>query len=350
MNVIVVNDKKPERDAAVLALQKASLSVEGVADTKAALAAIIREPRSVALVSWPAAGGADLVRLLRGADTSGQMFILALLDPVPGGRDIPFVVAAGANYFLRRPIVEIELIARAQSPGRLLKWATAVAKPSVFDFSSGPDLSRTSVWKNIATLVAEDLGAMVGQVHEPVSGWPKTFAKDLRGATIAMSLASDQIELRVSVMADRPTLKWLAESLLGDASSSDAALDDVLRELANTAGGAVKRAALPENITLTTGIPTNVSTVRNEGEGVQSWTFPLDGGKTRLAIIGEIRKHENQRVSASSLREGMVLAHDLRTESGALLVAAGARLTSTSAQRLVQVLGPRFFVEVAPVA
>jgi hypothetical protein len=338
MNVIVVNDKKAERDSIVLALQKASISAEGVADAKTAVASIVREPPSVAVVSWPASGGADLVRLLHGADPSGQMFILALL------------VAAGANDFMRRPLLETELVARTQAPGRHLKWATSVAKPGVFDFSAGPDLTRTAMWRNMGALVCGDLCSMVGQTPEPAPGWPKTFARDLRGATIAMSLASDQVELRVSVMADRPTVLWLGESLLGEASPGDAAIDDLLRELANTAGGAVKRAALPESITLTTGLPTNTSTVRYEGAGVQCWTLPLDGAKSRLAIVGEIRKRENQRVAASSLREGMVLAHDLRTESGALLVAAGSRLTSTAAQRLAQVLGPRFFVEVATAA
>jgi CheY-like chemotaxis protein len=350
MKVIVVNDKKGERDAIVLALQKASLSVEGVADAKTAVASIGSDSPSVAVVSWPATGGADLVRLLRGADTSGQMFILAVLDPSPGGRDIPHLVAAGANDFMRRPIVETEIVARTQGPGRLLKWATSVARPAVFDLSAASDLTRTTVWKNMASIVCEDLGAMVGQVCEPASGWPKTFVRDLRGSTITMSIATDQVELRVSVMADRPSLKWLGEALLGDATSGDAALDDVLRELANTAGGAVKRAALPENITLTTGIPTNETMVRFDGAGVQCWTMPLADGKARLAIVGEIRRRENQRVAASSLREGMVLAHDLRTESGALLVAAGSRLTSTAALRLAQVLGPRFFVEVATAA
>lgn len=240
--------------------------------------------------------------------------------------------------------------AQTQSPGRLLKWATAVAKPSVFDLPAKPDLTRTTVWKKMGAVVCEDLVAMLGQCAEPAPGSPKAFARDLRGATITMSLASEHVEIRVSVMAHQPSLKWLGDALLGDANAGDAAIDNVLRELANTAGGAIKRAALPENITLTTGLPTSETTVRFEGAGVQSWTLPLEEGRARLAIIGEIRKRENQRVAASNLREGMVLAHDLRAETGALLVAAGARLTSTSAQRLAQILGPRFFVEVATAA
>jgi hypothetical protein len=46
----------------------------------------------------------------------------------------------------------------------------------------------------------------------------------------------------------------------------------------------------------------------------------------------------------------MVLVHDVRNEGGVLLVPAGSRLTSTSAAKLAQMLGPRFFLEVAPAA
>jgi CheY-like chemotaxis protein len=350
MRVLVIDDKKPERDRIVLALQKASLSVEGVADGKAAVASIAREPASVALVSWPASGGADLVQLLRGADASGQMFVVSILEPSSGGHDIPSVIGAGVHDFIRRPVCIAELLARTEAPGRLLKWATSVAKPAVFDLSNGPDLGRTAMWRNLATLVGEDLGGVVGQLASPVAGWPRSFGGDLRGAAITMSLAIDRIELRIAVMANACALRWLGEVVLGDGGAPEAALDDVLRELANTAGGAAKRAALPENVTLTTGIPTNVSSIHCEGSEVQSFAIPFDGGKANLAVVAEIRKRANHRVPASDLREGMVLAHDLRTECGALLVTAGSRLTSTTAERLAQVLGPSFFVEVATAA
>ena len=43
----------------------------------------------------------------------------------------------------------------------------------------------------------------------------------------------------------------------------------------------------------------------------------------------------------------MVIVHDVRSESGALLVTAGSRLTKTTAERLGRLLGPKVFVEVA---
>jgi hypothetical protein len=144
-------------------------------------------------------------------------------------------------------------------------------------------------------------------------------------------------------------LAWIRETLLGDPSAHDEATRDALRELANTAGGALKRAALTESITLTTGIPCDDSASRFPGKHL-CWSLKLEGGAGCLAVVGEIRSRSNERISAARLTEGMILAHDIRNEGGVLLVPAGSRLTATSATRLAAMLGPRFFVEVAPAA
>jgi hypothetical protein len=83
---------------------------------------------------------------------------------------------------------------------------------------------------------------------------------------------------------------------------------------------------------------------------IRTWTVPVSGGRHCLAIVGEIRSLANARVPASKLREGMVLTHDLRNESGALVVTAGSRLTSSTAERVAKLLGDRFSVEVASAA
>lgn len=348
MNVVVLNDKRPERESIVRVLQQASCTVEAFGDTRAAMDRISRAAPQVLVLSWPNARGADLLRTLRGADGSGQMYILAIVDPLPGGCEIAPPLAAGVHDFIRRPLVERELVSRVQAPGRLIQWAKSVTKPEAFDLARAIDITRLTMWKTMGEVVAADLAEMVGNNGPVRPGWPKAFVRDLRGATIPMSLPSDQIQVRVSIVADRPVLQSLGAVLLGDANAEEAAMNDVLRELANTAGGAVKRAAIPEGISLTTGIPLNEAMLPTLNDRTQSWMMPIDTGKSCLAIVGELRSHENQRVAASELCEGMVLVHDLRSEDGTLLVRAGSRLTSTTAARLAQMLGPRFRVEVAP--
>jgi CheY-like chemotaxis protein len=347
MRVVVISDKRTELESIARALRQASCSVEPFGETKAALAAIAFQSPQVVVLAWPASGGADLVRSVRGADSSGQTYVLAILARTPGGHEIPTVLAAGAHDLLCRPLVDEELVARVKAPTRLMKWAQSVTNPSAFDFSSSTDFTRLRAWQQMGTLVAEDLAQVVGQPLEAIDGWPQRFGSGTRGATILLSLATEQSEVRVSVVADPPTVSWLGKALLGDTNPSDAALDDVLRELANTAGGAVKRAALPENVTLTTGMPFSDSAAELRSKASHSWTVMLDGGRACIAIVGEIRARPNERVPASKLREGMVVVNDLRGENGMLLVTAGSRLTSTTAERVAKLLGGRFLVEVA---
>jgi CheY-like chemotaxis protein len=349
LRVLLLNDRRGERDAIARALPSESYRIEAMAEESVALAAIARESPQVIVVSVPAKGGPDLIRRLRGADGSGQAYVVALLEATPTGKEISNLIAAGAHDIMRRPFIEAELLERVKAPRRWLRWAHSVTKPAAFDFSAALDFTALNVWKSIGCVVAEDLGQMAGQSFSVGEGWPRQFDGNHRGATIPMSLAGDQLELRVSIVVDSRSLDWLREALLGDAGAALDAVDDALRELANTAGGAIKRAALGESVVLTTGLPVSDASVAIPA-GCASWSLNLDDGLVSIAVVVEIKRLQNQRVPASKLTEGMVLAHDIRNEAGILLVPAGSRLTATSALKLAKMLGASFFLEVAPAA
>jgi DNA-binding response OmpR family regulator len=349
VRIVLLNDRKTEREAIMRALPPATYRAEAVSDEPSALAAITRDAPQIVVFSVPSKGGQDLARRLKAVDASGQAYLLALFESAPSCGEVASIIDAGVHDFLRRPVVEAELLARLQAPRRLMRWAQSVARPAVFDLSAQVDVGGMKAWKDLGALVAEDLSQVAGQPFQMTPGWPQHFTHELESATIRMSLAGDQLEVRVSIVVDSTTSKWLKEALLGDPNASTEATADVLREFANTAGGALKRAALSENVTLTTGIPST-----DKSPGIPNkhpcWTLTLEGGAGCVAVVGEIRTRENQRVPASQLSEGMVLAHDVRNEGGILLVPAGSRLTGTSAAKLAQMLGPRFFLEVAPAA
>jgi CheY-like chemotaxis protein len=348
MRVVVVNEKQPERQVVERALGRVAIAVDAVGDGKAAVLAMQREPAHAIVLAWPATGGPELVQLLRSADTTGQAYLLAIVDSIQPGRDIAAALGAGVHDFLRRPLFEDEVAARVQAPARMLRWAKSVSRTSAYDWSSQFDFENLRAWKCMGSIVAEDFGQLLGETVEPTDGWPAGVERALRGATIAMSLATERTEIRVSIVADPTALALLSESLLGDRNADRNAQDDLMRELANTAGGSIKRAALPDDVTLTTGIPVSHAGARPHGPAkTRCWTLPIQKGRAALALVGEIHVRENLRVLASQLREGMVLVHDLRTESGALLVTAGTRLTSTTAERVGKILGSRFVVEVA---
>jgi len=349
MRVLLLNDRRAERDAMVRALPQDTYRVEAVADETAALAAIAREAPQVVVFSVPPKGGQDLTRRLRGGANAAEAYLLAVVEATPANKELSNLITAGVHDFMRRPFADVELLERVKAPERLLRWSRSVSKPCAFDFSAALDVGSLRSWRNLGSLVAEDLGEMAGQAFAVTPGWPTHHPADALCASIPMSLAGDQLELRLSLVADAGALAWLRATLLGDPAASDDAARDALRELANTAGGALKRAALAEGITLTTGIPRDDTASRFPGKHL-CWSLKLEAGAGCLAVVGEIRNRSNERISAAQLAEGMILAHDIRSEGGVLIVPAGSRLTATSANRLAAMLGPRYFLEVAPAA
>ena len=332
----------------VRALPQELYRVEAVGDEHAAVAAIEREAPQI-LVFSATKGSADLARRLHALENAADAYLLALIDATPSHKEITSLLNAGVHDFMRRPLLEGELLERVKAPERLLRWARSISRPCAFDFASAFDVRSLRAWRNLGALVAEDFSQLAGRPFTAAPRWPGHLAPDSAAATIAMSLPRDQLELRISVVADGPALAWIRETLLGDTAAEDDATRDALRELTNTAAGALKRAALTEGITLTTGMPCDDSASRFPGSHT-CWSLTLAGGTPCLAVVAEIRSLSNIRISAANLTEGMVLAQDVRNEGGILLVPAGSRLTSTSAIRLALMLGPHYFLEVSPAA
>lgn len=353
IRVVVLDESATERSAIVRAL-RASYRVEQTADATEAAAAIAREPPSVIVASVSARKGAELLRLLRGADPTGQAYVVAVVDKTLSSWELQGILATDAQDFIRRPIDDDELVARVGAPARLRKWFSSGGRsplseaPKAMGASPTADLRRLRAWKNMGQLVAEDLAQIVGQPIQPVEGWPNAFGRGLRGATVAMSLPGEGTELRIWIVADSVTMQWLARAVFSDPETPDTKLQDALRELANTAAGAVKRAALPDNVVFTTGIPVNATAVPARGEDTRCWVIsPVGTSDASIALLAEARARENVRLPVADLREGMVLVNDLRNEAGALLAPAGTRLTTSSVERFTAALGPRFVVEVA---
>jgi CheY-like chemotaxis protein len=347
VRIVLLSDKKTEREALVRALD--AYRVEAVQDETTALSVIARESPRVIVFAVPPKGGPDLARRLRAADASGQAFLIAILEGSSAGKEVSHLVAAGVHDFIRRPVIDADLIERIKAPARLIGWVRSLTLHAAFDFSGKLDLTQLRAWSNLGSIIADDLAQMAGQPLTVTEGWPKHFEGALYNATLPMSLAGDQLEVRISIIADERSLGWIRAALLGDENADLAAADDALRELANTASGTFKRAAACENIVFTTGLPVSGSKDAFPGNS-SCWCLSLGSDLVCLALAVQIVERANQRVPASKLTEGMVLAHDLRNDGGILLVPAGSRLSGTSAARLAKMLGDSVYLEVAPAA
>jgi hypothetical protein len=231
------------------------------------------------------------------------------------------------------PFCAQELRARVDVGRRLRRW---IANSPVEAPVTRSVVDELRTWRCLGDVVADDLEIMLGRPLTVEEGWPK-LAEPIRLATISMSLPSEQLELCVSLVADTLTRRWLGETLVGDVDAADEILDDLMREMANVAGGALKLAAVAEGAVLTTGLPVDGRSLPGRGSGTKCWTISLGAG-LMVAMIGEVRRRANRRIPAHRLSEGMVVVGDVRNGGGVLLLPSGTRLTSTTAERLSNLL------------
>ncbi|HEY1549889.1 MAG TPA: hypothetical protein VGG28_18800 [Kofleriaceae bacterium] len=300
-----------------------------------AAGAAIRARSPEVILAWlPDGESVAKLRDVSATDVAKTAFVIGILPDGAQDRVISSALAAGCHDVVRTPCSDEELVARVEVLERLRGWQGA--KPATL---AKPRAEDARAWTFLGDVVADDLEVMVGKPLRVMRGTGTVAA--VRSASIPMVFARDHIELAISVAADAAACRWLGENLLGDAAAAPEALDDVLREIANTAGGAAKRAMLPEGVVLSIGIPVagdaRAAQTLAANPTARTWRIFLDDDVS-IVLVGEVRARPNQRIPARKLIEGMVLVTDVRNAAGVLLLPGGTRLTSTTAEKLGRLL------------
>ena len=208
-------------------------------------------------------------------------------------------ISAGYHDVLHAPFDDDELWARVDVLDRLAGWPLAPVRSR----PSQRTIDSARAWRFLGDIVTADLQQLFERPIEISRRLP--MSPPIRVATIPMVLARDHIELAISIVADRDACEWLAATLLGDANANEAAIDDVLRELANVAGGSLKRGVLPEGLVLSTGIPVGgdarFADALNAGASVRSWCLELDD-HVSLTVIADVRARPNRHAGCGAGR------------------------------------------------
>lgn len=115
----------------------------------------------------------------------------------------------------------------------------------------GGDVSLLPTWSEAHASISEDLSQLIGASLNATDA-----ANALDGATVIASLPLTEANclVYVGLGIDQATGKRLSGLLLGD-GASEAAIQDMVRELANVAAGAVKRRLAADGHVFTTGLP-----------------------------------------------------------------------------------------------
>lgn len=292
-------------------------------------------PPDVAILCHP---DPEWIRPLRQVRT-GHIYVVAAIVEMSGCR-VRQAYDMGADDVMSRAASAPEIVGRVEAVRRIRRWAGRTSQgsqPAQAPFK----LDDLEAIRSLDTLLGNELGEMIGTPLRAVASRQQTPVTAT--ASVSLTLPAEQLELSLLVGVEESQKGALSKALYGE-RMDDAALADAVREVANTAGGALKRAALLEDHAFSVGLPKTIGMASAPSFG-KSWS--LRGSGVRIAVWLTSVGARPSRMPIADLREGMVLTQPLLNKMGRTLVAAGAVLTERTVSRLIQLVGGDTLVEVA---
>jgi len=340
MKVMVVTDSKSDREVLTKYLVERAHAVESTSTGEEAYSIIDERSCEVAVIDWVTSrcSSIDLIRRLRLREPASHVYtIVVMSNPTPASVAAAF--AAGADDLLRRPFVREELIARVETVDRIRRWAVRLLGDAA-DRAGG--LSSLKAWKSANRAIGTDLADFLDRKLE---ARPNTLSSDRRVmvAEVPLSVMEEGIECRLRVGIGEASLAGIARILLGEERAPIESLADMVREMANVAGGALVGAADGEGVALTMGVPSDGDPERDWSEAigtVQQFSLGISGTPLEFSIRLSTQSRELTPLCSGDLRPGMTVARKVLAGDGSELLAAGASLTDSSIERLAGALLP----------
>jgi DNA-binding response OmpR family regulator len=300
-------------------------------------------------------GTAELIASVRERDeasgTKSPTWIVVLTQK-PIESTIEAAFAAGADDFVHKPLVKEELFARVAGVLRAAAKRDKAFADEALRANTSP-YAGMACWTSFEGKATTCIAQMLERKMKKLALAEMKGFNPVNASSILLSLPEKATEFRLIIEIEKVALEDIGRCFYGE--TSPGVLIDLLYEMANTVGGTFMRAGIDENVELTTSLPSTFATheIRATLENADARTsvYLEDPSGGRLAIHLNVRERRNVFVPVSKLREGMVLAKDLVAgPSGALLLKAGTRITSTASQRVATILGSDVTVEVADCA
>lgn len=323
------------RDQLISALVTVPLKVEPLADPRRVVD-VVKGTRPDAVLIDPTCLGMDALDTLRALLALPQRpYVLVVVPRVT--RSLETMMEAGVDDFVRSPLdgQEVWLRLRTVRPQPAAEAQAPCRAPALDAVHAG--------------LVA-DLSDLMGETLKLTPETGPALASAV-GAAVTLAHLEGAAELELTVSMERAHAAAVAARLLG-AEPDDETLSAFVTELANVSAGALKRATLDEGTALTIGLPvyfTGAHRVAPDPRVRHRETFDLrsSAGVVRCAVA--TKRTAVLALPLHALREGLVLAREVRASNGMLLLTAGMRLTSSTIDRLQRSLEKAVQIEVVDV-
>lgn len=346
MRVLVVEPNRAQRELAISFLSSGGHEVESAVEVQGANVRLASRWPDVVFLSWGAASSAAFLKRLRSAEPHHTWVVTTSERGAP---DAISSIRQGSDDYVRSPFCREELLLRVEGITRIQRWAQKASSPvASVDWSTGPRLDALVAYRDARRILIPDLETVLGTTLT-ASTCANPLDRVAVSSSLPLTLAGNGQEARLCIGLDALSVRDIGRSLFGTDAPPPEAILDVVRELANTAAGTFKLVALDEGITLTTGLPKSFTGSPPVSEStVQNQTFNLVGSElpVRIGVSIGVSTVKPSASTVGTLTEGMVLARDLLSETGALLLPVGTRLTTNQIARVGRVLAPDTTVEV----
>ncbi len=267
------------------------------------------------------------------AATSPHVYLIGLV-PRLSQQAFQDAFKAGVDDVMGFGACPAEIAGRVDAPERIRRW---VGK----DEASQPSFSIAdlNVWKTADVCIASEIGQMLGLEFEVTEATDEAVTQC---AEIGLNLVTEGQEASIGVGVGSDSMTAISNLLFGEVVHADV-FADAVREFANCAGGVIKRAAIDEGHTFSLGLPKDA---QRFAAPAGSRRLCLTNGTISISIWLQSQMVSKERVQASALEQGMVLAKDVNGAGGVLLFPAGRVLTDRTIERLISIVGAGALFEV----
>lgn len=341
MKLLLANTNPIERKRLAAALGPAGYQLTEAASASIANKLVEDQPFDGALVEWPLAS--SIVPRLRSRGRAYIVLTAAAWTPP----DIASAYALGADDLLKTPAPREEIVGRTDGVKRVHARLTEM-QAQTSDFSTAFEVMQARTWRLMDEIIAGELGEQLGVALAPVIAPPDAAYATARASEISLVLPAESLEIRIAVGADAAACDAIAQLVLGGDTRAES-LGDALRELANTAGGVLRRTGEAEGLSFTIGLPCDGDLLAGTTAQKRRWLAQAPSGLT-LAFAASIASIAPRAIPAGALCEGMIIARDVTSPAGLLIASAGTYLTRSAAERLARLAGQQTLVEVTEMA
>lgn len=333
--VIVEESSAPEALRTVASLAGTAVACSARA---ALLTALGRAGATDVLVtSWPLERAEALALLgeIRAASPGAHVL---LLSPACDPASVAQAYDAGASDHAPAPCDPAELTARIRAASRAGEVCATSGGATRAREQLRP-ITTSASWQHIQQPVGASLGMALGEAF-PVAVAPSAPAPDDGlAATITLAEPERGVEVGVGIAVCPRGAVACATRMFGEPMDDPAVLADLVGELSNIVSGAVKDALSRDGLSLVARTPRRQRARDYEASWLafdEHRVLLVDLGEGALAVRVGLRWRGTCRVRTCALLENMVVAEDVLTTAGALVVARGTRLTSSMAERIAR--------------